>query len=176
MKVSARVGAVVAGAAMVIGLTALPSSAGDVVQAQVSGEATCNSATGNPTWTLTWTVTNPPIQVRPANGTSGNPGETIDITSAEQSGAFTGSVTDLVGETVVPGDSVMGTDGPVPNTTGTVTLTVDYEFDGGELSGEAMGSVELDGSCVLPTTTVEPSTTTTAVAADAVQAAPAFTG
>ena len=175
MKVSARVGAVVAVAAMVIGLTALPSSAGDVVQAQVSGEATCNVATGNPTWTLTWTVSNPEIlRAEGANGAAGL-GETIDIISAEQTGAYTGSVTDLVGETVMPGDSVMGTDGPVPNTTGTVTLTVDYEYFGGEVSGQAVGSVELDGSCVLPTTTVD-STTTTAVAADAVAARPAFTG
>jgi len=178
MKLSARVGVAGAAAAMVLGLTALPASAGRPPVVTVTGEATCNVATGNPTWTLAWTVANdtPVREQIELNGTAGGSFLDIDITSAEQSGAFTGSVTDLVGETVVPGDSVMGTDGPVPNTTGTVTLTVDYEFDGGELSGEAMGSVELDGSCVLPTTTVEPSTTTTAVAADAVQAAPAFTG
>ena len=178
MRLSTRVGAAVAVAAMAIGLTALPSSAlRPPLPVTVTGEATCNLATGNPTWTLTWTVTNPPVEVQnlDGNGVSGNPSETIDITSADQTGAWTGSVDDLVGETVMPGDSVMGTDGPVPNTTGTVTLTVDYEYFGGELMDQAVGSVELDGSCVLPTTTVD-STTTTAVAADAVAARPAFTG
>ncbi|MCD9625617.1 hypothetical protein [Rhabdothermincola salaria] len=182
MKLSSRVGVAGAAVAMVAGLTALPASAGiPQVDVTVTGEATCNLATGHETWTLAWTVSNttPVLEPFALNSPAGGIGTAIDITSADQSGAWTGSVDTLVGETVLPGDSVMGTDGPVPNTTGTVTLTVGYDFYNGDASGEAVGTIELDGSCeaepTTTTTTVE-STTTTAVAADAVAARPTFTG
>ena len=94
-----------------------------------------------------------------------------------QSGAATGSVPDLVGVTLLSGDDVSGMAGPVANTAGTVTLTVTYSWDYLQEPGfTAEGTVELDGSCVPPTTPTTAAPTTLAPAAAAVTAAPAFTG
>ena len=174
--------AVVACAAvgLVVGVSALPASAGfpDPV-VEVTGVATCDPATG--AYMIDWTVSNDtPVHSQPDAATPAalSPDQ-ITTTAAVQSGAATGSVPDLVGVTLLSGDDVSGMAGPVANTTGTVTLTVTYSLDFFEEPGfTAEGTVELDGSCVPPTTptTAAPTTMAPAPAAAAVTAAPAFTG
>jgi hypothetical protein len=177
--------AAVAGAAgaLVLGLGLAPVDA-QVLEPSVSvtGTATCNLDTGHETYALAWSVTNATI-VPVADGASvpqGSPGA-VDVESAVQSGAWTGPVT-ITPSFLETGDTGTGTDGPVPNTAGTVTLTVSY-FYGGAENGTATGTIELDGTCTAPEPPApepepEPASTVTtrAATAPAVAARPTFTG
>ncbi len=167
---------------LVVGVSALPASAGfpDPV-VEVTGVATCDPATG--TYLIDWTVSNDtPVHGAPdAAVPAALSPDQITTTAAVQSGAATGSVPDLVGVTLLSGDDVSAMAGPVANTTGTVMLTVTYSVDFFQEPGfTAEGTVELDGSCVPPTTPTTAAPTTLAPApapaAAAVTAAPAFTG
>jgi len=179
-KVWGRLGAAGAAAAMVVGLSALPAGAGDISGSiVVTGEASCDTATG--TWSIEWTVSNEePIPLEEVSAPAGIdlPFLTATIDDAVMSGAATGTVADLIGDSVGPQGSTSATVTGIPNATGDVMLTVDFSWgvNGRAASSSSMGEVTLDGSCTPPPTTSEPTTTTTAVAADAVQAAPAFTG
>ena len=174
----ARLGAAAAATAMIVGLSALPAGAGDISSnIIVTGEAACDTATG--TWSIEWTVFND--ELIPANGDVSLPAGiefpflTATIEDAVMSGAATGTVADLVGDSVGPQQSTSAVVTGIPNATGDVTLTVDFSWSEGEFMASSSGDVTLDGSCTPPPTTSAP-TTTTAVAADAVAARPAFTG
>lgn len=162
---------------LVVGVSALPASAGfpDPV-VEVTGVVACDLTTG--AYLINWTVSNDtpvPSQPDAAVPAALSPDQ-ITITAAVQSGAATGSVPDLVGVTLLSGDDVSGTAGAVANSAGTVTLTVTYSWDYLQEPGfTAEGTVELV-SCVPPTTPTTAAPTTLAPAAAAVTAAPAFTG
>ncbi len=146
----------------------------------VTGVASCDTATGQ--YTITWTITNN-VTVEIITSV-GHPQLTqgVDITvgSAVESGARTTDLTSSVDPQDIPSaGTATAADGPFDNTTGTVTLTVDWTNSQHELEGEASGSVDLAGDCLLATTTVAPTTTaapTTSVAAQPVSVEPAFTG
>ncbi|MCD9625616.1 hypothetical protein [Rhabdothermincola salaria] len=183
-KTLGRLGVAAAATAMVVGLSGLPAGAGDISgNIMVTGEATCDTATG--TWDIEWTVSNDERIPQLTSTPSGIdfPFLTATIDDAVMSGAATGTVADLIGDSVGPQESTSATVTGIANATGDVMLTVDYSWGEGEqtYSGVAVGDVTLDGSCTPPPTTSAPSTTvepttTTAVAADAVAARPTFTG
>lgn len=163
-RVLARLAAPVAVVAL-LALWATPVSAGTVQGLTVGGRATCNVPTGHETYTLDWTVTagSPPGAVQNQPALPIGP----QIISAVESGAFTGTVT-FTPNPVGWNTTSSGTDGPVPNVAGTVTLTVTYtELNGPQVT--ATGTIVLDGLCRLPVTT-----TTAPVAVAATQ--PSFTG
>lgn len=160
---------------MVLGVSAVPASAGLTAPISISGEAVCNVATGHETYTLNWTITNlTPAQVAGTNGAAAY-GD-VNIVSATESGAWTGTVTFTPNPVVFDGQST-GSDGPVPNVAGTVVLSVDWSSATLDQSGTTTAEVTLDGNCVNPTTTTTAAPTTTmSVQAAAVTAAPKFTG
>jgi len=175
-KYLTRVAAMAAIVPIGLALSAAPSHAqvvsGDVV---VTGTATCNSGTGHPTWTLHWTIQNTIAVEIPAAVPQVSPtAEVVTVDAANESGLVTADITSAVAPNPIPASSsATATDGPVPNAVGDVTLTVDYHaFD---VKATAIGTVHLDGTCVLvePTTT---STTATPAVKTAVATQPAFTG
>ena len=143
-----------------VGVGVAPAGAG-ATGVFVTGEAVCDLPTGNGTYQLNWMVEN--FQ-----------DFEIVVDSAVESGAWVGNVT-LTPNPIPSTDTATGSDGPVPgDTVGVVTLTVQWSVVGGP-SGQAVGQIELDGTCVPPTTTTTaPSTTTTAAAPQTLT--PAFTG
>lgn len=152
--------------ACVIALTPATSNAGSPIMISVSGTATCGTAGPVGRYTLNWTVTN-------------NSSAAVQITSAVESGAFVGNVT-FTPNPIPASQSATGSDGPVDNTSGVVTLTVDASIVGGP-STQVTGTIQLAGNCVIPTTTttatVAPSSTsTTKTTARAVVVSPRFTG
>jgi hypothetical protein len=183
MKVRSRVGVAMAAGAMVLGVTTLPAGAGDRVPifeptVEVTGTARCNLATGHETYQLNWRVENTTeFEVLGGSSAQGLGFGAVEIVAADETGAWTGSIPGMVGQVLEPGDAATGSDGPVPNRAGVVTLTVEYDY---ELStGTATGTIVLDGSCTngTPTTPTTPTTAApAAAAADAVRVRPAFTG
>jgi hypothetical protein len=179
-KYASRLAAIAAVVPISLALSAVPSHAlvvngGSVT---VTGTATCNAATGHPTWTLHWTIDNtisietptrvPQIVLTP---------ELIDINTADESGLVTADILSAVSPNPIPANgSATATDGPVSNELiGDVTLTVGYS--GEFIEGSANGTVHLDGTCVLvEPTTLAPTTTAAPAVKTAVAAAPAFTG
>jgi hypothetical protein len=158
--------AVAAGAlSLLMALSPATSDAG-IAMVTATGVAVCDTAGPVGRYTLNWTVTN-------------NQGAEIDITAAAESGAFTGTVT-FTPDPVPDNTSATGSDGPVPgDTVGTVTLTVDWVVVGGP-SGQAVGTIDLAGNCVIPTTTTTTSTSTTtsttSTTVRAITVTPTFTG
>ena len=166
----------VAAGGMVLGVSAVPASAGLQAPISITGEAVCNLATGHETYSLNWTITNL-IQNLPAS-TTNTPAAygDVNIDSATESGAWTGSVT-FTPNPVAIGEQSTGSDGPVPNVAGTVVLSVDWSVNSLDQSGTTTAEVTLDGNCVNPTTTTTAAPTTTmSVQAAAVTASPKFTG
>jgi hypothetical protein len=145
----------------------------------VTGVATCNATTGQ--YTITWTITNN-VTVSVITSAS-RPQVTepvpIVIGSAIESGTRTTDLSSSVDPGTIPAaGTATAADGPFDNTTGSVTLTVDWSNSANELSGTASGSVTLAGNCLLATTTVAPTTAapTTTVAVQPVTVEPSFTG
>jgi hypothetical protein len=131
----------------------------------VTGTAHCNQATGHDTYTLEWTVENTSASY------------SLIVQSAVESGAWDGVVS--ISPNPIPAASDgTGSDGPVPgDTTGTVTLTVDWQLNivTAVIDGTSTGTIDLDGSCVTPETTTTSGPSTTAAEA-VVRAQPRFTG
>jgi hypothetical protein len=161
------------------------SVSGAATPVSVTGQASCNSGTGN--YTINWIITNgEQVNFQPIG---------VTITSAVESGARTATLTSGVKPNPIPASgNATASDGPFANTSGTVTLSIAWSNSTFEVSGTATGSVDLDGLCfppstttsAAPTTTASPTTTsaaptttaasTTTVAVEAVTAAPSFTG
>jgi hypothetical protein len=140
------------------------------VNVTVTGVAVCSTAGPVGRFQLNWTV---------ANGNSGD----LTVTDANESGDFTGTVT--ISPNPIPANSSgTGSDGPVGNISGTVTLTVDWSFGTDPaVTGSATGTITLAGDCVIPdATTAAPTTTATSTSTTppasvaAVNAVPSFTG
>lgn len=145
-----------------LGVTAAPAHAQQAFE--VTGSAECTTPG---TYTLTWTI-------ETFIGAEG------EVTSAVQSGAAEGDITDsfspnpfdfdddiILGSSVVSGDTV-----------GTVTLDVTITYQSkGEFDVSGSGEVSLEGACEAPPET-DPTTTeapTTSAQAD-VATRPSFTG
>ena len=177
---AAAVGAIVP---LALALSALPGHAqtatGDVT---VTGTATCNAETGHPTWTLHWTIANTVAIEIPSVRSNGSAHAEIATTpvavqvdSAVESGLITNDITAGVAPNPIPADSsATATDGPVPNATGVITLTVSWSTEGDKGTSDA--TVRLDGTCVLVEPTTAAPTTAPPAVKQAVAAAPAFTG
>jgi len=152
-----------AGACLMVLALAVPTASAQVYPVTVTGQATCGTAGPVGRYTLNWTVTN-------------GDGLSLTVDSAVESGIFTGNVT-ILPAPIPPSSAGTGTDGPVGNIPGVVTLTVNWTTSAGGTSvgtsGTSTGSITLAGNCVIPTiTTVAPTTTV----APAVVARPTFTG
>lgn len=172
-RVLTRLAVAGAATATVLALTPTAANAGATGPFTVTGQAVCDTAGPVGRYQLNWTVTN--VSQAP-----------FTIDSATESGAFTGTVT-LTPNPVPALGSATGSDGPVPGTTtGVVTLNVNYTQ--GQIQGNRTGTITLDGTCVIPsttssvapTTTAQSSTTTTTKATtttvQAATATPKFTG
>jgi len=154
--------ALAAVATAAVGFGAAPAGAGGAPAVYVTGEAVCAVPTGHPEYQLNWMVEN--IQ-----------DFEIVIDSAVESGAWTGNVT-ITPNPIASAGSGTGSDGPVPgDTVGVVTLTVQWSVVGGP-SGQAIGEIVLDGTCLLPPGTTSTTAAPTTTAAAAATLTPAFTG
>jgi hypothetical protein len=135
----ARTAAALGATAALVALTPGPVNAGTQM-VNVTGTAQCDTAGPVGRFQINWTV---------ANGLT----TAIDIVSAEESGAVTGTVT-FTPDPIPATSNGVGSDGPFPgNTSGTVTLTVAYNIVGGPSDQTAIGTVNLPGNCVIPSTT-----------------------
>ena len=174
----------VVGAAAVSMFLALASTPSNAVPVNwsgavtVTGTASCNAGTGHPTWTLHWTIANTLAYEQVTSGITNAALVSVSVVvqSANETGLVTTDILSAVNPTTIPADgTATATDGPIPNATGDVTLSVGWATDGNQ--GTAAGTVHLDGTCVLAEpTTVAPTTTAPAAVKTAVAAAPSFTG
>jgi hypothetical protein len=171
----ARAGAAIAAGGLVLGLTAVPTSA-QVEPAsplQVSGTATCEVWEGEYVWVVEYVAENlvdpePILTAVPA--AFGD----IDITSAPIT--LNG---DVVGAgnfdpNPVPAGGSATDGGTIPGAiTGSLVLTVNWTASTIEDSGTEVVTLTLDDTCHAPVTTT---TQGPAVQAEAVAVTPAFTG
>jgi hypothetical protein len=174
-KKTSRLAIVAAVVSISFAVSAAPSQAlvATTGSITVTGTATCNADTGHPTWTLHWTITNTIAVVESQDPLVTSP-ISMGVDTANESGLVTADIKAAVTPNPIPADgSSTATDGPVPNAVGDITLTVEWSTEGP--SGTSVGTIHLDGSCVLtePTTT---QTTAPPAAKAAVAAQPAFTG
>jgi hypothetical protein len=180
-KYASRIAAAAAIVPIAVAIGVMPSQAQTATgTVAVTGTASCNAATGHPTWTLHWTITNTLAVEIPDRVPAVAPvPQILTVDAAVESGLVDADITDGVSPNPIPANSsATATDGPIGNAVGDVVLTVDYSAF--ETKDSVEGTVHLDGSCVLvePTTTSTTSTTSTAPPAvkTAVTAKPAFTG
>lgn len=180
-KVQAAVAAGALGALALV--PALPASSQQQPLLEVTGQAVCSTAGPVGRYQLDWTVVNNlpapngPNSLRDAQGAAIV--NDLQIISAVESGAFTGTVT-ITPNPIPAQSSGTGSDGPVPgSTSGVVTLTVQVSFfDGNATVNEQLtGTITLAGDCTVPTSSSTPSSSTTSTTAAVNNAVtPAFTG
>lgn len=177
-KYAVRLAAAAALVPISLALSALPGQAQQVTGTiDVTGTATCNADTGHETWTLHWTITNTLESNVPGRVPAGPAlvPITFDVTAADETGVVSADILAAVDPDPIPGaSSGLASDGPVPNQVGSVTLTVSGFELGTDIRHDATGTIDLDGSCLIPVTM--PPTTAPPAAKAAVEARPAFTG
>jgi hypothetical protein len=176
-KYVSRLAAIAAVVPISLALSAMPSQAqvttGTVT---VTGTATCNAQNGHPTWTLQWFIDNTIAVEIPARvpAITATP-EAMTVDTAAESGLVTADITGSVNPNPIPANgSASAIDGPIGNDVGDVTLTVDYH--GFDVKDTAVGTVHIDGTCVLVEATTAAPTTAPPAVKTAVAASPAFTG
>lgn len=174
-------GGLAAGVATLAAVSIIPAGSQEN-PVTVTGQAVCSTAGPVGRYQLDWTVTNnltAPVTdgAIPVNQPADLPPpiNAVNIASATESGAFTGTVT-ITPNPIDPKGTGTGSDGPVGGTTtGTVTLTVVWSYYDGNttVEGQSTGTITLDGTCTIPTSSSSSTTTTAAVNN---QVTPAFTG